>query len=324
MLESPLRDLCIVAEGSQLLSQFAASFVKAQLKDLILPGPASFRHNYQHFEDTYLLISKHANTLSRITILNAWDLEDQFAKNFNQRWQGKFEVRELVLGNASNTWSTIVPVDSYVDPAPSLRYYLDGFNGDDDDYDFPPKPDLWGDRLERIRIDNVRSWMPDTAILGDPRFSQLRILMLQPFDEGSISNVEQSARSYGCKHIEEYDARYLAQQILETSGSKLRVIILQNYWYWISIPVLGEEDERLWSWRDAESDSNQSKIMSKVLHTDDWAFFRNTIPRLWNERFREISTTIPISAYNSESAIITDKRWNYVTILPVADSRVED
>ena len=321
-LESPLRDLCIIAEGSHLLHQFAASFVKAQLKNLMLPGPACLFQNYRHFEDTNLLVLKHANTLSRITILNAWELEDRFAKNFNQRWQGKFEVRELVLGTASNTWSTISPAEWLQEPSPALRYYLDGVDG----YvsALPPKIDLWGDRLERIRIDDVKSWALDTAILGHSRFSQLRILMLQPFDKGSILTVGQFARSYGCKPINESTARHLAQQILETSASTLRVVIIQNYWYWISALVLGKEDERLWSWIDAKSDSEQSKTMSKVLHANDWAFFRNTTPRLWNERLREASATPPTWAYNSESAAITGIRWNYVTILPVDDGRVED
>ena len=134
--------------------------------------------------------------------------------------------------------------------------------------------------------------------------------MLQPFDDGPGPEIVGEEFAWLWRPINGARARTLANSICRHASSSLRVIVIQDHWFWI--PSSGGQ---LWNWQAAERDIQQSQAMKRSLSDADWIFLNTSIPQCWNTRIRADSSSW--NFFRIPSALKLAHQWNYMVALPV-------
>ncbi|CAF9905597.1 MAG: hypothetical protein GOMPHAMPRED_003279 [Gomphillus americanus] len=199
-----------------------------------------------------------------------------------------------------------------------LKHFLNAWNGSQrigpqpDDLTSYPGP--WGDELKRIRIDYIRVSKLETEILGQSRFSKLKILMLQPFGQDSVPYFEASDENdswrWTFRHIAESDATKLARGILtDVSSLALRCISDEG------APFGG-----LLSWSSAEKIPKQAAAMKLSLTKTDWLFLNNASAEAWSARFHSADKYKSPSFLSNPLRSAVNRRVSYISALPIEEA----
>ena len=172
------------------------------------------------------ILAAHADTLEKIVFTNAWNIHTDFAADFNNQWQSKFVITDLILGTQDPDRKNDKLSIRNTEESHALHLHL---WGGAESRGTLSDTFRWGRNVERIRIESAYAasdlssarhcLAPDLQL---PELQSLRILIISPRIAG-LAPVDRPS----------YNAEELAWYITLHGPSTLRYISAGTTAFWI-------------------------------------------------------------------------------------------